>query len=110
MAMEKLRLISPALHFNILRNMDFFTVDRLGVCVNFYEIPVQQARGDSPTDIVARAREAYQGYSFHQGDLREKIRNRGTRNFADQRLTKRPTLLPKIITQGRLTKSVKLEI
>ena len=41
MAMEKIRLISPAVHFNILRNMDFFTEDRLGICTSFYEIPVQ---------------------------------------------------------------------
>ena len=43
MAMEKIRLISPAVYFNILRNIDFFTVYRLGVNPIFYEIPVQMA-------------------------------------------------------------------
>ena len=44
MAMEKIRYITPALHFNILKNIDFFTEDRLGICRTFYEIPVQPAR------------------------------------------------------------------
>ena len=83
MVMEKIRYISPALHFNIIRNMDFFTEDRLGICRTFYEIPVQPARGDCPTSIVARARLVYRGYSFHQADLREKIRQSGTKDNAD---------------------------
>ena len=31
MAMEKIRLISPAVHFCILRNLEFFMEDRLGI-------------------------------------------------------------------------------
>ena len=65
MAMEKIILTSPAVYFNILRNMDFFTVDRLGVNPIFYEIPVQMATGVCPVEIVARARKAYKGYSFY---------------------------------------------
>ena len=93
MAMEKIRYIFPALHFNILRNMDFFKEDRLGICKSFYEVPVQKARGDCPSSIVARARLVYHGYSSHQADLREKIRQSGTKDSADntvQRLLSPP--------------------
>ena len=103
MAMEKIRYISPALHFNILRNMDFFKEDRLGICKSFYEVPVQKARGDCPSSIVARARLVYHGYSFHQADLREKIRQSGTKDSDDnivQRLLSPPmTICPWILTQ-----------
>ena len=34
MAMEKKRLISPAIHVNILQNMDFFIEDRFGICTS----------------------------------------------------------------------------
>ena len=47
MAMEKIRLTSPAAHFSMMRNPDFFTVDRLWVNHIFYEIPLQKATGEN---------------------------------------------------------------
>ena len=38
MAMEKIRLTSPAAYFSNLTYPELFTVDRLGVCRTFYEI------------------------------------------------------------------------
>ena len=40
MAMEKIILISPTVHFCILRNLEFFIEDRLGIDHSFYEIPM----------------------------------------------------------------------
>ena len=73
-----------------MRNVDFFTMDRLGICPTFYKIPVQMATGVDPADIVARARKAYKGYPFYQDDLRDKIRNSGTRDIADESIVQRP--------------------
>ena len=73
MAMEKIRLTSPAAHFCILRNLEFLSVDRLGIHHSFYEIPMQKASGEKPADILSRARRSYRGYSFTITDLRDKI-------------------------------------
>jgi hypothetical protein len=47
MAMEKMRFISPALHFNILRNMYFFTEDRFGICTSFHQADLRDPTEDS---------------------------------------------------------------
>ena len=74
--------------------MDFFTLDILGICPTFYEIPVQMATGVDPVDIVERARKAYKGYSFYQDDLRDKIRNSGSREIEDEIIIQRPLSPP----------------
>ena len=82
MAMEKTRLTSPAAYFCILRNPEFFSVDRLGIHHTFYEIPMQKATGKNPVDILSRARRSYRGYSFTITDLRDKIQSSGPRDMA----------------------------
>jgi hypothetical protein len=79
-------LTSPAAHVSILRNPDFFAVDRLGVNHTFYEIPLQKAT----VDIVYRARRSYTGYSFTNIDLRDKIKSSGTRDMAAESNVQRP--------------------
>ena len=70
MAMGKIRLTSPAAYFCILRNHEFFSVDRLGIHHTLYEIPMQKATGENPVDILPRARRTFRGYSFTIIDLR----------------------------------------
>ena len=56
MAIEKIRHISPAAHFVIMRDVDFFTVDCLGVRVDLYEIPARASNGENPQAVVRTAR------------------------------------------------------
>ena len=90
MAMEKIRLTSPAAYFSILRNPEFFTVVSLGVNHTFYEIPLQKVTGENPVDILSRARRSYRGYSFTNVYLRDKIKSSGTRDMAAESNVQRP--------------------
>jgi hypothetical protein len=45
MCLEKIWYLSPSAHFVIMRNPMFFSVDRLGVQSEFYEIMLTSASG-----------------------------------------------------------------
>ena len=103
MAIQKIRLTSPAADFSILGNPKFFTVDRLGVNHTFYEIPKQKATCDNPVKILFRARRSYRGYflGFTNVVLRSRVVGSGT--WRQRAMSKGPTLLPLIVSLARQT-------
>jgi hypothetical protein len=68
MCLEKIWYLSPAAHFVILRNPNFFSVDRLGVQSEFYEIMLTSASGESPENVVMTARLNFMGFTFTATD------------------------------------------
>jgi hypothetical protein len=68
MCLEKIWYLSPAAHFAILRNPSFFSVDRLGVQNEFYEIMMSTASGESPVNLVMTASSNFMGFTFTATD------------------------------------------
>ena len=56
----------------LLRDLDFFQVDKLGIKESFYVLPVAPATGEDSATIVNSARNEYEDYASSQ-DLREKF-------------------------------------
>ena len=56
----------------LLRDLDFFQVDMLGIKESFYVLPVAPATGEDSATIVNSARNKYENYASSQ-DLREKF-------------------------------------
>ena len=84
MCLEKIWYLSPAAHFVILRNPSFFSVDRLGVQNEFYEIMMSSASGEKPENMVMTARLNFMGFTFTateqgvllaQGGLKEGVKS-----------------------------------
>jgi hypothetical protein len=64
MCLDKIWYLSPLAHFVILKNPMFFSVDRLGVQSEFYEIMLTSASGESPENVVDNARANFMGFTF----------------------------------------------
>jgi hypothetical protein len=68
MWLEKIWYLSPAAHFAIFRNPSIFSVDRLGVQNEFYEIMMSSASGESPENVVMTTRSNFMGFTFTPTD------------------------------------------
>jgi hypothetical protein len=80
----------------ILRNPSFFSVDRLGVQSEFYEIMPTSASGESPENVVMTARSNFMGFTFTgtdhgvqlaQGGLKEVVQSNTPRDPSPARDT-----------------------
>jgi hypothetical protein len=67
MCLEKIWYLSPAAQFFI------FTVDRLGIQKEFYEIMMSTASGENPKNVVMTARSNFLRYTFAADDLRDQL-------------------------------------
>ena len=75
--MEKIQAVTPQEYFTILRDLDFFSDDKLGIQESFYVVPDVPATGEDSSFIVSSARNEFEDFSFCS-DLREKIGRSGT--------------------------------
>ena len=82
--------------YAILRNPSFFSVDRLGVQNEFYEIMMTCAFGESPENMVMTARSNFMGFTFTatdqgvqlaQGGLKEVVQSNTPRDPSPPRDT-----------------------